>query len=267
MASSQHPTPTEQTALNTALSVYTRLGQTATFTAPTIPGYTLLSPPSPTSVTLTSANTAVNFTYAKSLSTVNFATPVGSATNPTPGAVPAGLSTVMSHSIFQVVTSQACSVINSAKLLPASNFTPPSSSDTTVGGLDFTLDCSQPGKDATVSLTLGKALSDTSLVKVYKKTTSGTVTDITSKVTIANQATPNGTKTVISYNLVDGGVLDDDGVANGTISDPIYVVVSSTLAGELANTGENIFVYAGVGAMLMAVSGTILGWAILKRKR
>jgi LPXTG-motif cell wall-anchored protein len=74
-------------------------------------------------------------------------------------------------------------------------------------------------------------------------------------------------RTVLGYQLVDGGSLDEDGVANSSIIDPIYigeVAGTSTTAptttstdGTLADTGNSIFT-ASLAAFALLTSAVIL---------
>ena len=58
------PTAAETAAIQDVLKVYTRLGAQATFTAPTIAGYSIITPNSPHTMTLTSADNTLNFVYS-----------------------------------------------------------------------------------------------------------------------------------------------------------------------------------------------------------
>jgi hypothetical protein len=255
---SQTPTPAEQTALDQALSVYYRIGNTPTFTPPAIPGYVTPAVKTPT---LSGANNQVSFIYKKDIKTVDFSTPSGSSTNPSHNSVPANLSPVMANSNFAVDADKDCSVIDAARLLPASDFAALDSGYTTLGGLDFTLSCATPGEEATVSLSLAGQVSDPSTAKVYKKTAAGTITDITDQTVITNQSG----RTTISYSLADGGALDDDGIVNGTIVDPIYVTVptesNQTL---LASTGASLWSVAAAG-MTLTLVGAVLAGRVTRR--
>jgi hypothetical protein len=64
-------------------------------------------------------------------------------------------------------------------------------------------------------------------------------------------------KTVITYDLLDGGELDEDNTANGTLVDPIYVGVVDG-AGLLADTGMNIWTVVAGGISAVTISGTLL---------
>lgn len=255
---SQTPTPAEQAALDQALSVYYRIGNTPTFTPPAIAGYVTPAVKTPT---LSGANIQVSFIYKKDIKTVDFSTPSGSSTNPSHNSVPASLAPVMANSSFAVDADKDCSVIDAARLLPASDFAALDSGYTTLGGLDFTLSCATPGEEATVSLSLAGQVSDPSTAKVYKKTAAGTITDITDQTVITNQSG----RTTISYGLADGGALDDDGIVNGTIVDPIYVTVptesNQTL---LASTGASLWSVAAAG-MTLTLVGVVLAGRVTRR--
>jgi len=255
---SQTPTPAEQAALDQALSVYYRAGSTQTFTPPAIAGYITPAAKTPT---LSGANNQVSFIYKKDIKTVDFSTPSGSSTNPSHNSVPASLAPVMANSSFAVDADKDCSVIDAARLLPASDFAALDSGYTTLGGLDFTLSCATPGEEATVSLSLAGQVSDPSTAKVYKKTAAGTITDITDQTVITNQSG----RTTISYSLTDGGALDDDGIVNGTIVDPIYVTVptesNQTL---LASTGASLWSVAAAG-MTLTLVGVVLAGRLSRR--
>ncbi len=58
------PNPTETIAIQDALKVYHRLGDTTAFTAPTIPSYSIITPTSPHTMTLASADNTLNFVYS-----------------------------------------------------------------------------------------------------------------------------------------------------------------------------------------------------------
>ena len=94
-----------------------------------------------------------------------------------------------------------------------------------------------------MSLTLGSQANPDTL-RVYKDN-GGVLTDITSQVTF----TTNNGKTILTYNLTDGGSLDEDGIANGIIVDPIFI--GTTPDGELADTGMSMVTVFGVGAVLV----------------
>ena len=134
-----------------------------------------------------------------------------------------------------------------------------------LGGIGFTLTCTDTGGTASTAVTLGTAYNDVSALRVYKRSGTGPLVDITEQVTIQNETVAGATKTVIRYNLVDGGSLDEDGTADGTITDPIYIGVVNSAAtttpgaagGSLANTGLNVYVLLALAATLLT-SATVI---------
>jgi|GEM_PF-2862052 len=157
---------------------------------------------------------------------VDFTAPAGSASNPTTGAVPDELAPIMAKSSLAVDDKKPCHQIDSAKLLSATSFTVPDTSYKTLGGLAFVLNCAAVGGDAAVTFTLGDTIPDATRIKIYKENSHGLKTDITNLVGFSN----DGTHTTIRYTLQDGQSLDDDGVANSSISDPIYIALPNTTA-------------------------------------
>ena len=258
-------TPAEQSAMDAGFAQYYRLGQTRSFAAPsTIGGLSLLRPTSPHSLTLTNPVNTVDFVYGTPLSVVDFATPVGSATNPTPDSVPSSVTPLLARSTFTVSQETDCNSIQSASLVDASDFDAPITSHETLGGLSFVIDCTAEGGQANVSFSLGGAINNLSGVKVYKRDTLGTTTDITDQVTLSSQQTSAGTRTLISYAITDGLTLDDDGLVNGSITDPIYITMPSSTAvalpdsGGLAETGTNLTVIASVGLAVLTAGAVLM---------
>lgn len=251
-----NPTPAEQAALDEALSAYYRIGNTPTFTPPAIAGY--ITPPAQTKE-LTASNNSLSFTYNQQVLSVPFANNTVMGGTLAPSTTPATVaSPLIAESILSIANDGACSTIQSAGLLAPNAVTAPASV-TILGGLQFSLSCSSAAT-TTVTLTLGSK-ADLAQLRIYKEA-SGTLTDITHQVTLANT---NG-KTVLSYEITDGGSLDEDGVANGTIVDPIYIGevmgASSTTpapgSGLLASTGVNIYVLFAAAATLFA--GAFIFW-------
>lgn len=156
------------------------------------------------------------------------------------------------------------------RTLDSSGVSSPRSDISIVGGVEFTLDCTSPGGSADVSLLLGAHYADTSKVRVYKGSSGGsTLTDITSQVTISNQTVAGATRTVIAYSLIDGADLDEDGLVNGSIVDPLYVgVLAGTTPvdpesgqGELADTGSDAMLLLLMGAASMLVGFGLVPFA------
>lgn len=235
-----NPTSTEQAALDQALSAYHRAGSTQTFTPQAISGYVT---PAPQAKTLVAGDNTLDFTYNRPVLSVPFVSnDVADGVlvpSTTPGSV---ASPLLSESKLSIANDNTCSTIQSAELLAPGSVSAPQGI-TMLGGLGFTLDCTTAAT-TTVSLTLGSQANPDTL-RVYKDI-AGTLTDITSHMTFT---TSNG-KTILTYNLTDGGAFDEDDAANGTIVDPIYIGVAGS--GELASTGINATMVVAVGVVTLA---------------
>ena len=155
----------------------------------------------------------------------------------------------------------------------------------------FTVDCahsaSASGYSVQIQLQLSRLYPDTSKLRVAKEY-NGTVSDITNKVSFL--ASADGLRTVVAYQLTDGGFGDSDGIANGEIVDPVgvYLVPASptppsTQPGgtsarssaqsannkvsgrQLANTGDSVMFYI-FGAVALLGGGIVGGYYLMKRR-
>ena len=215
--------------------------------------------------TITHEVTDVSAPTAKTagLARVDFASPGGSATNPTPNSVPGELAAIMAKSNLAVDETKACNQIDSAYLLSGSSFKIPDSDYKTLGGLAFVLNCSVMEGEGKVTFSLGDTIADLSKVKIYKQNSQGASTDITNKVNLTNH-TANG-HTAISYTIKDGQSLDDDGIINSSITDPIYLAVPSEHAEEASPSSSatiprqlNFTMIIGAAIIIVAVAGFII---------
>lgn len=119
----------------------------------------------------------------------------------------------------------------------------------------FTTD---PGATKTVSLyyDLPGSLSD--YVARKYKTNTQTYLDVPN-ATITREDY-NGTSMLkLTYDITDGGILDQDGQANGTVIDPVGLATTN-----LASTGDNLYTYLTLIAALI-LSG--LGLALVRGRR
>ena len=155
----------------------------------------------------------------------------------------------------------------------------------------FTVDCAHSapasGYSVQVQLQLSRLYPDTSKLRVVKEY-NGTASDITNKVSFL--ASADGLRTVVAYQLTDGGFGDSDGIANGEIVDPVgvYLVPASptppsTQPGgtsarssaqsannkvsgrQLANTGDSVMFYI-FGAVALLGGGIVGGYYLMKRR-
>jgi len=180
---------------------------------------------------------------------------------------PSGTDTTAAHATL-AVTSSTCYTIapDSSSVLSPSGLTAPETNVTLLGGIAYSVSCVTQGGSTYATITLGSYYNDVSKLRIYKKSVdSNTLTDVTSQVTVHNTTdSSNDPITTFSYTLVDGGNYDEDGTADGTIVDPVYIGLAGTTSaaptgtsagtGALAETGGNSFIslVSGIGLMLLA---------------
>ncbi len=250
-----YASPTELAAIKSALAAYYCVGQSVTLTAPTIAGY-----PTPTTQTKTLATgtNTVTFVYQPT-STSTITIDFGKKENAAPTGIASLLSPLVASAVFGTDTTQPCSSITNAQLLPGNSFTAPNNAprpQTTLGGLNFTLGCTTPGGTATVTLKLNGTMDSLAKLHVYKKNpTTNAIADITNQVTLTQT---NGS-IHIAYKLTDGQTHDDDNQVNSQIIDPVYLTADQDAV--LASTGVN-----ALAIDITAVSAVIVGAALLATK-
>ena len=164
------------------------------------------------------------------------------------------------------VASYDCSDLQtpSVRLIESDGLKVAEANVTLLGGVGFSVDCTGAGKSADVSLALGTSHRDTSKLRAYKQSGANLV-DITKQVTFTNKDVNGTMKTVVNYNLVDGGSLDEDGAANGTLVDPIFIGVVD--GGSLANTGFNVYALFALAAALLTSAAAIWRKGVKAPKR
>ncbi len=282
-------TPESLQAQRDALAMsYYRIGAQATVRAPTIAGYGATSPASPHTLTLAGRDNALGFIYARNavvsppapVVSVDFGnTPggLGSSDTSSPGvSAPIGVHDFLTRSVLSVDTAAECNTVASAKLVKDTPLSLPADY-VNLGGVGFTLDCRETGGSANLTWQLGTQLdpADVDKVRVLKSLPDGSVRDITDIVSVSNQSTTNGVRTILRYTIQDGASLDDDGIANGMITDPVYVALPRSIAapdtgsvGQLVRTLSPAAVgtvLAGTAAVLVALS--VSGYMALKSMR
>jgi hypothetical protein len=226
-------------------------------------GSTAQSKPStqPTATTEENTNSAIPATDI-ARTKVDFTAPAGSASNPTTGSVPYGLAPFIARSSLAVDNTKPCHQIDSAKLLSATSFAVPDTKYKTLGGLAFVLKCVTTGGDAVITFTLGDVIPDLTKAKIYKQNADGIGTDITSRVSFSNQSISGGTRTTIRYTVQDGQFFDDDGKANSSISDPIYIAVSNDTVEPSATNGtpwlRTALMLGGIVAVLAITTAMVM---------
>jgi len=120
----------------------------------------------------------------------------------------------------------ASSVSESANTVADSGFNYP------VGLINFTADCGSQGFTTDVSLYYFGAPTDNLVLRKYNPTTNAyfAITD----ATITSETISGQTAMRATYQITDGGLLDTDGTANGTIVDPAGLALSAV---GVPNTG------------------------------
>lgn len=129
---------------------------------------------------------------------------------------------------------------------------------TLLGGIGFSISCTNNGQSADISLAFGDVVSnDTRKLRAYKGT-GATLVDITDQVEFITRDVSGASKTVLNYSLTDGGTLDEDGVANSTIVDPIYIGVVEESHGPLASTGVGMPIIIAFALVAITSGLTVL---------
>lgn len=130
--------------------------------------------------------------------------------------------------------------------------------DHVMGVTSFTLECASAGQEAAINIILDQGY-DTSTWEVLKLNAGLTnETDISDQVTISSVSINGQSRTTLSYTLVDGGGLDEDGDANALIVDPIAVRTAASSVGA-PNSGigtqfDLSLVAAGVVAFIVGLA-------------
>jgi sugar lactone lactonase YvrE len=105
------------------------------------------------------------------------------------------------------------------------------------GLIKYTTNCLEPGSTIPIELYFSNQTDSPNLkVRKYKN---GTYSDLPEAT--KTQITLGGLPTVkVTYNITDGGELDEDGLANGEIVDPIgLALLEVPTSGVTSNTGDN----------------------------
>lgn len=253
-----------QETINAGSNAYYRLGQSISVIPPFIAGY---ATPSSKTVIVGEGNNLIDFVYTPAVTQVSFHTNSIESGALIPSGAPVAISSALIKSSILAITntdstaSVGCSTIQSAHLLAPNTISSPTADITLLGGLNFTLKCTA-GAETKVVYTLGTTVSDIAKLRVYKhNSTTNKTDDITSQTIITNT---NG-KTVISYHLIDGGIMDEDGQVNGQIMDPIYVGLEND-ASELASTGVSVKTL-GLSAVSVVAASAALCLYLIKRAK
>jgi hypothetical protein len=130
-----------------------------------------------------------------------------------------------------------------------------------VGMMSFSITCDAPGDTTTVSQYYFGSYDAANFVARKYNTATRTYADIPgaviTSVTIGGQSALK-----ITYSITDGGPLDADGIANGTIVDPAGpaskdAVTASGSTGTLTDTGINMFLVGVLAGLLLVASSVV----------
>lgn len=172
-------------------------------------------------------------------------------------------------------------VINTEAELPTQDTT----RDYPLGIFSFNIDNVTPGSTQTVTITLDQeyptSTTDTwTWVKYNNTTNQYTPVPASANLTYNTTTVGSDTVTIVTYDLTDGGVLDEDNTANGTIVDPIGPsvladttdtdTIADSGAGDtdsLEDTGVGVVGIVLVGLSLSAVSFYAVSMSGVKRYR
>lgn len=107
-----------------------------------------------------------------------------------------------------------------------------------VGLMDFAIECLNPGDTSTVTLYFYGTYDASTMVARKYDTTKGTYQNIPG-ATITNVTIAGQPALKIVYQITDGGALDEDGLVDGTITDPAgpAVLGTSVTAAGVPDTG------------------------------
>lgn len=177
-------------------------------------------------------------------------------------------------SSYAVLETTGCSGTNSSVSVAAESANAAADGSYTypVGLMDFKIDCTTPGDTATVIQYFYGSYNAATMVARKYDTVRGTYQDIPgasiTSVTLAGQPALK-----VQYQITDGGPLDEDSLADGTITDPAGpAVLTSTVATPSTpgapDTGlpqQAMTLYYAAG--LAGVSLIVYGATIIRRSR
>lgn len=129
----------------------------------------------------------------------------------------------------------------------------------------FIVNCPTPGAQVQVTL-IYPGLYDTSksVVRFYNVGTNSYHT--VAGATFGTRTISSIAHTTANYTLVDGGVNDNDGAADGKIHDPVGIASDTSIGGGASNNNSNKLSATGqreLSPVLVTLSAVISGIAIL----
>lgn len=125
-----------------------------------------------------------------------------------------------------------------------------------LGFLGFTIDCGDPGYTAAITAYFYDAEDESYVLRKYHSDTD-TYTTV-NEASVATTTIGGSPVITASYQVTDGGDLDVDGVANGSITDPIGLGIQPS--GTLGSTGKSVILFVSISVTLIAAATGVL-WA------
>jgi len=132
-----------------------------------------------------------------------------------------------------------------------------------IGLINYTAACGTVGGTVTVKLYVYGYSAANPMLRKYNPATHGYAP--VPGVSFAEQTIGGQTVTVVTYSVTDGGPLDTDGAANGTVIDPVGLATASGAAPEtadndttLTDTGLNILGTSVIAGALVAVATVVV---------
>ena len=154
-----------------------------------------------------------------------------------------------SNQYMTLALSSGCS-ITSISISPESSNTEQDDSYAYQNGLvNFTANCGSPGFESTVNIYYFGVNKENLIVRKYNANTNTYSTISTAMLT--DQIIDESLVTVATYSITDGGNLDQDGLSNGVIVDPVGLGQITQIqaqeigssGGGLVDTGQKLITY------------------------
>lgn len=135
---------------------------------------------------------------------------------------------------------EACSINSATSIVPGESVIEDEGYEYVNGLMDFTLSCGTPGYTTTIQQYYYDVLKDDLVLRKYNPNTGiySTIDDAALEQVVVN----DNTVTRVTYQVTDGGELDTDGLANGTIVDPAGLAgpAGSGAGGEPETTPQTV---------------------------
>lgn len=125
-----------------------------------------------------------------------------------------------------------------------------------LGFLGFTIDCGDPGYTAAITAYFYDTEDDNYVLRKYHSDTDAYTT--VAEASLAEATVAGSPVITASYQVTDGGELDVDGVADGSITDPVGL--GAQTSSILGSTGRSVIQFIVISAVLVVTATGVL-WA------